>query len=188
MSLLELGHPGLAPEAHSSPARRVLQAAVSIRWFWRLVATLALLGLGWETIAPPALGGGTSFVMTQGISMLPRYHAGDVVVLRAESSYHVGEVAGYHNLQLHEVVMHRIIAIRGRHYVFKGDNNDFIDSYEPTKSEIVGAEVIHLPGAARYVLELRNPVVAAVFIGLVWLSSFRPIGSRRKRRRHRRAA
>lgn len=120
--------------------------------------------------------------------MLPRYHFGDLVVLRKESGYHVGEVAAYHNAQLHVVVMHRIVAVNGDHYVFKGDNNQFADTYQPTGAQIVGAEWLHLKGAARIVLKLRQPVVAAVVLGLLWLFSVSPPArSRRHKRRHRHA-
>ena len=118
--------------------------------------------------------------------MLPRYHAGDLVILRKEPSYHVGEVAAYHNEQLHAIVLHRIVAIRGTRYVFKGDNNSWVTTFEPTKSQIVGARWLHLPEAGRLLLDLRTPIVAALLLGVLWLYSFwSPSGSRRRRRRHR---
>jgi signal peptidase I len=153
----------------------------------RILATLGTLALAfaaWAALAPPQLGGSTSYVITAGVSMLPRYHAGDLVMLRHESSYRVGEVAGYHNRQLAVTVMHRIIAIDGDHYVFRGDNNDFTDTYEPTAGQIVGAEWIHLPGWGNFLLTLRVPIVGAILLALMWLFVFWPrSGSRRQRRR-----
>jgi hypothetical protein len=112
----------------------------------------------------------------------------DLVLLRHESSYHAGEVAEYHNAQLGVTVMHRIVAIDDDHYVFKGDNNDFTDTYEPTAGQIVGAEWIHLAGRGNILLALRVPVIGAVVLGLMWLFVFLPRpGSRRKRRRRRHA-
>lgn len=155
----------------------------------RLVGTLALAAALWVGFAPQQLGGSTSYVITYGISMLPHFHAGDLVLLREEPSYHVGEVAGYHNGQLGVVVMHRIIAISDGRYVFKGDNNSFTDSYHPTKSQIVGAEWIHLPGVGHYLADLRSPAVAALALALLWILSFSfKTRSRRQRRRHRRAS
>ncbi len=176
-------HPVEPPRA--GPLRR--RAASGLRLTGSVVSLLFLAAL-WAGFAPPPLGGSTSYVVTYGISMLPRYHAGDLVLLRREPSYHVGEVAGYHNAQLHAVVMHEIIAIRNGHYIFKGINNDFVDSYEPTKSEIVGAEWIRLPGAGHILLDLRTPAVAAVGLALLWVLSF-PVShrTRRQRRRHHRA-
>lgn len=147
-----------------------------------------VLFVGWWTLAPPQLGGSTSYVITRGISMLPNIQAGDLVVLRAEPDYHVGEVAAFHNLELHAVVLHRIVAIHANRYVFKGDNNDFVTTYKPTKAQIIGREVLQLGGAGKYLLTLRVPVVAAVLLGMLWLYTFhRPRSSRRQRRRRRHA-
>ena len=150
--------------------------------------TLAVFGVIWMVFAPPAIGGSTSYAVVSGISMLPHFRGGDLVLLRREPSYHVGEVAGYHNEQLGVVVMHRIIAIEDGHYYLKGDNNDFVDSYHPTKAEIVGAEWLYIPSAGRYLVDLRIPGVAAVVVALLWILSFGPKpASRRRRRRHRHA-
>ena len=152
------------------------------------LGTAMLLLVLWTFFAPPVLGGGTSYVIANGVSMLPKFHAGDLVILRREGNYHVGEVAAYNNGQLGVVVMHRIIAIHDGHYQFKGDNNNFADAFHPTKSQIVGAEWLHLVGAGRYVQKLRNPVAAAVLLGFLWLFAFWPReASRRQRRRHRHA-
>jgi signal peptidase I len=149
------------------------------------LVALALLFAAWAFLAPAALGGRDTYVVTDGISMLPHFHAGDLVILRRESTYHVGEVAGYHNHELGVVVMHRIIAIHDGHYVFKGDNNNFVDSYEPTKSQIVGAEWVHAPRLGQFLNDLRVPGVAAAVLALLWIFSFgRPQISRRRRRRH----
>ena len=152
------------------------------------LVTAVVVVAGWWALAPPQLGGSTSFVITEGASMLPHFHAGDLVLLRRQPSYHVGEVAGYHNPQLGAVVMHRIIAIRGGHFVLKGDNNKFATIYEPTQSQFVGAEWVHLAGAGRYLMVLRVPAVAAALLALLWLFTFAPpVRSRRRRRRHRHA-
>ena len=153
------------------------------------LVTVILAVAAWALFAPPQLGGNLSYVITDGISMLPHFHAGDLVFLRSEPSYHVGEIAAYHNGQLHEVVMHRIVAEDGGHFVFKGDNNNFRDSFQPTASGIVGVEWIHLPGMGKYVEQVRRPVVAAVFLGLIWVFSFGPSkqAGRNRKRRHRRA-
>lgn len=153
-----------------------------------LLITACALFSCWATMAPQQLGGPLSFAITDGVSMLPNYHAGDLVVLRKEPSYHVGEVAAYHNAQLHVVVMHRIVAIRGKKFIFKGDNNAYPDNYEPNSGQIVGAEWIHLAGWGRLIRHLRDPYVAAFVFAMVWILSFRlRADSRRRRRRCRRA-
>lgn len=156
----------------------------------KLIASGVLaLVLLWGGLLPQQLGGRMSYAITDGVSMLPHFHAGDLVILRSEPTYHVGEVAAFHNRQLGVIVLHRIVAIDNGHYVFKGDHNHWVTTYEPTKSQIVGAEWLHLPGAGRIVLDLRAPLVAAVLLGLLWLYSFWPKSTtRRQRRRHRHAS
>jgi len=162
---------------HSRAALKLAVAAI-------LAIIVVVTGL-----LPVQLGGSMSYVITDGISMLPHFHTGDLVILRKEATYYVGEVAAFHNEQLRAVVMHRIVAIHGKHYVFKGDNNDFDTTYEPTKSQIVGAEWIHLPGAGNYILKLREPYIAAGLLGLLWLYTFSyRKRSRHQRRRHRHAS
>jgi signal peptidase I len=168
----------------TSPGLPISLRALRRASYWAVVIIAAV----WSGALPQQLGGDMSYVITSGISMLPRYHAGDLVIVRREPSYHVGEVAAFHNQHLHVVVLHRIVAIDGSHYVFKGDNNSYVTTYEPTKAQIIGAKWLHLAGAGRILLDLRTPVVAAVLLGLLWLYSFwRPSTTRRRRRRHRHA-
>ena len=92
----------------------------------RILLTLPVVAIvlaAWFALAPPQLGGSTSLAITSGTSMLPNFRAGDLVLLRKQSSYHVGVVAGYRNGELGVTVMHRIIAVDGNQFVFKGDHN-----------------------------------------------------------------
>lgn len=151
------------------------------------IAAIAFGVLALTGMLPQQLGGSFSYAITDGTSMLPTFHPGDLVIIRKEPSYHVGEVAAFHNEQLGVIVLHRIVAMRGDRYVFKGDNNDFDTSYEPTKSQIVGAEWLHLPGVGNVLLDLRIPVVAALLLAALWLYTFWTPShseSRRRRRRH----
>jgi signal peptidase I len=178
MATVGIHYPLAGRSARNAPRPLVRRCAGAL-------VALALVLACWSFLAPAALAGRDTYVVTDGISMLPHFHAGDLVILRKESSYHVGEVAGYRNGELGVVVMHRIIAIRNGHYVFKGDNNNFIDSYEPTKSQIVGAEWLHLSRIGHFLDDLRVPGVAAAVLASLWIFSFgRPQLSRRRRRRH----
>lgn len=132
-----------------------------------LLVTVAALGAGWYWLAPEQLGGRTSYAVTFGISMEPHFHHGDLVVLRQESSYHVGEVVAYHSHYLHKNVLHRIIAIHGGHYTFKGDNNSFVDPERPTSADLVGAEWLHFPTVGSWLGALQSPRNAAVAAFLI---------------------
>ena len=93
-------------------------------------------------------------------------------------------IVAYHSSLLHVVVLHRIIAIHGGHYVFKGDNNNFVDPTHPTRSQLVGALWVHIPHGGVVMHWLHSPVTAAVLCGFVALLL---IGTgETKRRRNRR--
>jgi signal peptidase I len=150
-------------------------------------ALLLLAGAFWLFLAPPKIGGRTTYVITSGISMQPSFHTGDLAIIRPAGQYRVGEVVAYHSTLLHVVVMHRIIAIRDGHYTFKGDNNHFIDPTHPTRAELVGALWIHVPHGGVIFRWLHSPATAAVLCGFVALLLFGTGETKRrgKRRRNR---
>jgi signal peptidase I len=144
------------------------------------LAAAALTALGWFALAPTSIGGPTSYVLTSGTSMLPHFHAGGVVLTRAQSDYRVGEVVAYRNRQLHMVVMHRIVARVGDRYVFKGDNNNFRDSYHPTRADLIGREWLYWPSGARWVAVVREPVMFGLILAaLGWFAGAGLIGKER---------
>lgn len=150
--------------------------------------TLAVLLALWAGFAPPSLGGSTSYVVTDGISMEPLFHTGDLALVRSESNYRVGQVVAYHSNVFHTVVLHRIIAVDGDRYVFKGDNNNFVDFEHPARSQLIGALWIHLPGWGARLQSLRSPglIAALVTVGVLLMLGTAFVKRDRRRRRRRR--
>jgi signal peptidase I len=150
---------------------------------------LIVLGTLWFYFAPVPLGGSATYVVTHGTSMEPRFHTGDLAIVRGQSSYHVGEIVAYDNHQLHTIVLHRIIGRDGDRYVFKGDNNDFIDPERPLANQLIGALWIHVPGLGARLQSVRSPgaLGALVFLGALLLAGGVFTGRRRRRGRDRRA-
>jgi signal peptidase I len=146
---------------------------------------LIVLGTLWFYVAPTQLGGSATYVVTHGISMEPRFHTGDLAIVRSQSSYHVGEIVAYHSRQLHTIVLHRIIGREGDRYIFKGDNNNFIDPEHPLASQLMGALWIHIPGAGVRLQSIRSPAVMGglIFVGMLLLTG--GAFTQRRRRRHR---
>jgi signal peptidase I len=119
-----------------------------MRMLHRRVAP-ALLGLIVISVLvalwPARLGGAVTHVSTHGSSMEPRFHQGDLVIVRSTSTYRVGDVVAYHSRLLDTVVLHRIVAVEDGHYVMKGDNNSWLDAERPTTSELIGRTWVQVP-------------------------------------------
>jgi signal peptidase I len=124
---------------------------------------------GWWYLAPPQLGGATSFVTVDGTSMLPGIHRSDIVALRPANQYQVGDVVGYQSHLLHRVVLHRIVAIHNGRYTFEGDNNGFLDPEHPTRAQLVGKRWFQLPTIGRLVGIFHTPWILAALAGLLVL-------------------
>ncbi len=152
------------------------------------LATLAVLivaGVAWFYFAPTNIGGSTRYVVTSGVSMEPRFHTGDLAIVRPASNYRIGEIVAYWSTLLHTVVLHRIIARDGNRYVFKGDNNHFIDPVRPTRSELLGKLWLHVPHLGRVLKMLHTRVVAALLCAVVGLLTLVGVKENRRRRRRR---
>jgi signal peptidase I len=149
-----------------------------------LTAVIVIVTIvAWVEFAPTKLGGSTTYVITHGISMEPRFHTGDLALVRPVDDYRVGMVVAYHSSLLKIIVLHRIVAIHDGHYTFKGDNNSFLDPTHPARSQLVGALWFRVPQGGRILKALHGPVTAillCVFVGLLL------VGGTEKRRRGRR--
>ncbi len=130
-----------------------------------IFAAAVLLGV-WIFFAPTKLGGTSTYSITDGISMNPLLYKGDFAVIRAQSSYHVGDVVLYQSQVLHKPVLHRIILIQNGNYFFKGDNNDFVDPGYATRSELIGKLWFHVPHAGAVLGWFGVPAHAALLAGI----------------------
>ena len=122
--------------------------------------------VGLIILATVAIGTGrVACHVTNGVSMSPTYHTGDLVMVAQASSYHTGQVVAYHGGPGgHLVVLHRIIGGNARGWVMKGDNNQSIDPTHPTTAQVIGRVVLHIPkvGAA-----LTSPITRDLLLGVV---------------------
>ena len=151
-------------------------------------ACLVLVVLAWVYLAPTQIGGSTQYVVTDGISMKPAFHTGDLALVRPAPEYRVGDIVAYHSTLLRVVVLHRIIGHTGDHYIFKGDNNNFVDPTQPVRSQLVGKLWLHIPHGGLVLHWLHTPLIAALIVVVFGLLALLGAGEtrRRRRRRHRR--
>jgi signal peptidase I len=159
---------------------------------WHLPAgvmnLLLIVGLAsiWFAFAPLKLGGQVSYVLVNGNSMEPRFHKGDLVLVRTADSYQVGDVVTYHDAQINANVIHRIIDTQKDRFIMKGDNNSWIDAYQPTPAEVLGRLWVYLPNLGADVLWIRNPLNMALSVsligGLLMVNGAQPKANRKRKR------
>jgi len=140
--------------------RRRYQAIFTAFW-------LTLMTAIWVSFAPMQAGGQATYVIVAGQSMEPKFFFGDLVIVHKASNYQVGEVVAYQNADIDRYVIHRIIDENNGRFLLQGDNNSWIDKYEPTRQEVLGKLWVHLPRFGTYMQKLREPIYMAVFAGLI---------------------
>src|SRR5215216_4388132 len=131
-----------------------------------LVLLIALIAI-WIAFAPTLIGGRASYVVVNGNSMEPGFHRGDLVIVQTASTYNVGDIVTYRNGELNAFVIHRIISIEQDHYVFKGDNNSWVDTYRASPDELIGKLWIHVPKLGKAMEWLRLPIHMGITTGLL---------------------
>ena len=126
---------------------------------------LVLMAVIWVAFAPMQAGGQAAYIVVIGNSMEPKFHRGDLVIVQRDTHYTIGDVVAYKNAGLNSNVIHRIIDIRRSHFIFKGDNNSWVDTYQPSFDELIGKQWIHIPGGGSILQRLRDPFTMALLAG-----------------------
>jgi len=149
---------------------------------------LAIIGLivMFFILLPASLGGRATYLVVNGKSMEPKFHLGDLAVVKPSESYQIGDIVAYKNQQLeNELVIHRIVNIQGDYFVLKGDNNTWLDTYKPTSDEIIGKLWLHLPYIGNITNLIKKPISIALLIvlggGIVMIKPSKKIYDKRKK-------
>src|SRR6266498_3120052 len=128
----------------------------------------------WLTFAPTQAGGMASYIIVIGKSMEPKFHIGDLVIVHREPLYKVGDAIVYRNLDLDSFVFHRIISEQLGRYALKGDNNAWVDTYQPAREEVLGKLWLHLLHGGVIIQKMRRPInmaLIAAVLGTILASS-----------------
>ncbi len=138
-------------------------------WRQRLgLATLGIFILGmWSGFAPTALGGNVTYIILTGNSMAPDFYRDDLVLVRSQAYYRLGERVAYRHPDI-GLVFHRITGLdeSGR-FILQGDNNTWQDSYHPLAEDIVGRFWLRIPRVGGWLRVMRSPVWMAVLSLLI---------------------
>lgn len=157
---------------------------------WRPVVALLLGVIAWDLVAPVQLGGSVSYVNVRGISMEPTLYTGDLMVMRRQDAYEVGQIVAFESDMNGAIVVHRIVDVDGDRHLLKGDNNSFLDRFTPTVDEIIGAEVFTIPGGERVAaLAASTPTIVLQGLMLVvtlWVLRSSRVAALRQRKAERR--
>jgi signal peptidase I len=119
----------------------------------------------WLTFAPRQVGGMASYIVVIGNSMEPAFHIGDLIIAHREPTYQIGDAIVYQNRQLKSFVFHRVISQEMGYFTLKGDNNSWIDIYQPSYEEVVGKLWLHIPRGGVIIQKIRSPFVMALLAG-----------------------
>ncbi|QZY28229.1 hypothetical protein [Nocardioides coralli] len=148
----------------------------------RVAAVALLLVTGWWFLAPPALGGQTSYVAT-GTSM-PDYPAGGLVLVRERAGYAVGDVVA-HRAADGTPALGRVVAAADDRFLVRGDTSALAAPTRPSTEALLGTPWLHLPHAATLVAALTSPVgfglsLLALMAVVLGLGTARQVGPVRR--------
>jgi signal peptidase I len=167
---IKTGSPGIASTQLSlfkNTAKYLMQNTWRLPLLFNNLILIVCMVVLWLLFAPTHLGGQVSYVIVNGNSMEPGFHLGDLTIMRKATRYQVGDVVTYRDAEMQAYVIHRIIGVEQGHFVLKGDNNSWIDSYNPTEEEILGKLWLHLPKLGNAFKWLRSPLHMALTIVLL---------------------
>jgi len=134
-----------------------------------IALTTAVIGIAiamWMFTGPSNLGGPVDYMITSGNSMQPHLNQGDLAVVRVGSGGTTGEIMAYHNDLTRQRVLHRVIGTSGGRFILRGDNNSWVDSFQPGPEEVIGTLWFRVPLAGKAVEWMRSPLHAAFLVGV----------------------
>ncbi|MBL8102586.1 MAG: signal peptidase I [Anaerolineales bacterium] len=148
------------------------------------LSSILFLLILWITLAPTQLGGWVTYAIVDGNSMEPGFYRGDLVLVRTAPVYSAGDAVVYKNAEMDSFVFHRIVRTELNRFVLQGDNNEWLDSYQPIQDEIIGKLWLHAPKLGKAIEWMRVPLhmsLIVAFLGAVFMFETVRTPSRRKK-------
>lgn len=150
------------------------------------LALCIVLAVGWFLfLRPTQLGGTMTYTIVSGHSMDPTLASNDLLALRAQDRYEVGDVVTYRvpvgDPGAGHVIVHRIIGGNATDgFITQGDNNPRPDLWRPKQGDVLGKLSVQVPHAGDVLMLLRSPLVVAM-VG-AFFGAFMVLGRPRRER------
>ena len=161
-------------DADREPRPTLLQRTFRLRRAAADILVILLIAVAAFAIWPVRLGGATSYIIIKGTSMEPKFHTGDLAVLRAQDSYRTGDIVAYRiphgNAGGGHLVIHRIIGRSHGGFLMQGDNRNTPDSWYPKPSDVLGKFriLVPIPGMQFWAF-LPWVCCAAIGLAVMWI-------------------
>ena len=165
-----------------------MRAAIKVLRILFAVLLAAVIGLNlWMLLQqsvfkkdPPEIFGFSQLVVTSG-SMEPAFSAGDMILIRQEEDYELGDIVTF-RLSGGDLVTHRIVGSVEGSFITKGDANNTEDDDLLNPAQIVGRLVACIPAVGSFLLFLRTPIglLALVVVGFLLIELPVLLGTRRQ--------
>ncbi|WP_369298758.1 signal peptidase I [uncultured Neglectibacter sp.] len=134
----------------------------------------------------PQVFGYSHYIVTTG-SMEPSLSPGDLILVKAQDEYKLGDVVTFHDSQ-GATVTHRIMGTVSGQFITQGDANNTEDGDLLSPEKIVGKLQLVLPGAGSVIEFLRSPfgILTLLVIGVLliklpdWIGAGKNRGKRYK--------
>ena len=129
-----------------------------------LSATSVVRRIAFNDPVPLTFGYGSAVIV--GGSMEPAIDFGDMVLIRRQGAYELGDVVTFKPESGRSVVTHRVVEVTSSGYITQGDANNARDP-EVTPDQMIGRVVRTIPGVGKIILFFQRPLgVAILAIGL----------------------
>lgn len=115
----------------------------------------------------PQIFGYSQYIVTSG-SMEPEFSAGDMIFVKSEGSYQLGDIVAYRD-SAGAMVTHRIVGSVEQCFITKGDANNIEDNELLPPENIVGKLQLVLPDVGNAVAFLRSPfgILLIIVVGFL---------------------
>lgn len=148
----------------------------AVRWGGWISSLVFLVGMLLFARPTWLLGGDTSTLIVSGHSMDGTYRTGDIVMVKEQARYAVGDIVGF-QVPAGEagegmVVIHRIVAEGADGFTTQGDNNPDADPWKVSATDMRGRAALRVPALGNVTGMLRGPLgIAGIFGGLAsWVA------------------